>query len=309
MRLLRSAKLFALTFTALTFAIPASAFAQDLSRPQKAGSDGLKPAPPANCPITLPTAANFTPPYPVPKSAAAQFGLTAAGKFGTEKLWTVLPIDGVWRGPIPKRHGQYAYSDKHPWFRVHPAFSLKDGLLTVTGERLDGSGPSFIETYQGGGLVRDDDNAMIMGAMQIPVFGCWRITGSYADQELSFVVWVAPRSPHESDSAIENSLRPSAVQGNSLRVHVDGDIQAKSIVYRVTPEIPHEAQVVNTSDDPVVLRAVIDRDGRPIELQYLSGPPLLAQPAIDAVTWWQYSITESVEIETTIKVEFAPHKN
>jgi len=302
MRLLRPIALFGLTFIALGFSISASASAQL----QKAESYDLRPAP-LNCPVTLPTAADFTPPYPVPRSSAAQFGLNARGKFGTEKLWTVVPIDGVWSGRIPRKLGEYVYSDKHPWFRVHPAFSSHDGPLTVTGKRLDGPAPSFIESYVGGvGLPDDDDNAMIMGAIQIPVFGCWRITGTYADQELSFVVWVAPRSPQETDSAIRDSQARSIPHEHAQRVHVDGDVQAKSLVYSVRPEIPHEAEVANIHG-PVVLKAVIDRNGRPTELQYLSGPPLLARPAIDAVVWWQYMITEKpVEVETTIEVEFPP---
>ncbi len=101
----------------------------------------------------------------------AHFGLVADGKFGTEKLWTVLPNDGIWRGPIPSKLGDFAYSDKLPWFRVHPAFSLNDGPLTITGKRLDGPAPSFTETYLGGGGFPDDDeNAMIMGGIEIPVF-------------------------------------------------------------------------------------------------------------------------------------------
>jgi len=137
MRLLRSTTLFAFTFTALIFAVPARAFAEE----QKAEFDALKSPTPQNCPVTVPTVADFTPPYPVPTSSAAQFGLNATGKFGTEKLWTIVPIDGVWRGRIPTKYGEYVYSDKHPWFRVHPSFSSNDGRLTVTGKRLDGPAP------------------------------------------------------------------------------------------------------------------------------------------------------------------------
>jgi outer membrane biosynthesis protein TonB len=93
------------------------------------------------------------------------------------------------------------------------------------------------------------------------------------------------------------------------RVIVDGETQAKSLVYKVTPEIPAEARTENSSGT-VVLHAVIGTGGRPGELQYVSGPQALAQPAIDAVTWWQYRITvvndEAVEVDTTIDVVFPP---
>jgi len=281
---------------------------QEFHEERRAKKMAVQDAPPSSCPVTLPSEENFVPPYPVPTSSAAHFGLAAASKFGTEKLWTVLPNDGIWRGPIPSKPGDFAYSDKLPWFRVHPAFSLKDGPLTVAGKRLDGPAPSFTETYLGGGAFPDDDdNAMIMGGIAIPVFGCWEIKGHYKDQELSFIVWVTPLAEQKTSSggsAPEILQEPSASYTEPRRIHVDGEVQARSLVYRVTPEIPDEAQVANVSGT-VVLHAVINRDGRARELQYLSGPPLLAQAAIDAVTWWQYMVTgEPVEVDTTIQVVF-----
>jgi TonB family protein len=78
------------------------------------------------------------------------------------------------------------------------------------------------------------------------------------------------------------------------------------LCYRLTPEIPHEAQAANVSGT-VVLRAIIDRNGETRELQYVSGPSLLARAAIDAVRWWDYEVNgEDVEIDTTIEVEFSP---
>jgi outer membrane biosynthesis protein TonB len=75
------------------------------------------------------------------------------------------------------------------------------------------------------------------------------------------------------------------------------------------PEMPHEAEVANVSGT-VTLHAIIGIDGRPHDLQYVSGPPLLAQAAIDTVTWWQYRINqENVEVDTTIPVVFQPRDN
>jgi hypothetical protein len=312
MLLSRSATFIALALTGLAFAQTPFSLAQEAGEKRSAEWMATQNAPPGSCPVTLPSEAGFVAPDPVPTSSAAHFGLAAKGKFGTEKLWTVLPIDGTWRGPVPKEPGDFAYGDKLPWFRVHPAFSLSDGPLTITGKRLDGPAPSFVESYQGGGLPRDDDNAMIMGGIQIPVFGCWKITGNYKDQELSFVVWVAPLTEQKSLSGgltDEVLPKPSTSDSEPRRIHVDGEVQARSLVYRVVPEIPHEAQVANLSGT-VVLHAVINRDGRAREVQYLSGPPLFAQPAINAVTWWQYMVTgENVEVDTTIQVVFPPANN
>ena len=77
-------------------------------------------------------------------------------------------------------------------------------------------------------------------------------------------------------------------------------------MHRVTPETPHEAKVANISGT-VVLDAVIGIDGRPYNLRYVSGPSILAQAAIDAVTFWQYRINEEdVEVDTTIPIVFPP---
>jgi Gram-negative bacterial TonB protein C-terminal len=306
MPLARPATFIALALLGLASAQTTPSFAQESGENQSA-EWAAQQGPPGSCPVTLPSDASFVPPYPVPAGSAAHFGLGAKGRFGTEKLWTVLPIDGIWRGAVPRKPGGFVYSDKLPWFRVHPAFSLNDGPLTITGKRLDGPAPTFIETYQGGGLPRDDDNAMIMGGIQIPVFGCWRITGRYSEQELSFIVWVAPLAKQETPlggSTDEVLPKSSPSLAQPRRVHVDGAKEARSLVYRVVPEIPHEAQVADVSGT-VILHAVVGRDGRVREVQYLSGPPLLAQAAIDAVAWWQYMVNEeNVEVDTTIQVAF-----
>jgi hypothetical protein len=53
--------------------------------------------------------------------------------------------------------------------------------------------------------------------------------------------------------------------------------------------------------------------GRAHELSYVSGPPILAQAAIEAVRWWQYRINvvsldpfEPQEVDTTISILFSP---
>src|SRR6266404_5033638 len=50
--------------------------------------------PPATCPITQPPSEPFVPPapYPAKHSEATSFWL------GSEKLWTLRPIDGLWYG-------------------------------------------------------------------------------------------------------------------------------------------------------------------------------------------------------------------
>ena len=241
----------------------------------------VEDARPPSCPVTLPAQASIQPQHPV---LATRVGVGAEGtvaRYGTEKLWTLLPTDGVWRGPIPSKPGDFAYDNKLPWFRM-PS-SGKDGLLTVTGKRIDGAPPSFTETEDSSAFPH---GPMIMGGISIPVFGCWEITGDFKDRELSFVVWVAPVPEQESSSSV-SSLQTVEERLTShpqpRRIRVDGEVEAEELVYRMTPKVPREAQVVNVSG-AVVLHAVIGEDGRAHQLEYVSGPPLLAQAAINAVT-------------------------
>ncbi len=234
------------------------------------------------------------------------------GTYGTENLSVLVPTDGILWG-LPSKPGDFAYFNKFPW---RGKFSYTDGAgpLIVTGKRLDGLAPSFTEIQPITG------KHWMMGGMSIPVFGCWEITGRYKDQELTFIVWVMPAPQKEasaggsspqaaitplsnSDTTIEQ-VQPVANTQRS-RIYVNGDLEAKLLRYRLTPEIPHEAQVANVSGT-VVLHAIIDRNGRTRELQYVSGPSLLAQAAIEAVRWWEYEVdVEGVEIDTTIVVEFS----
>jgi hypothetical protein len=308
MLLSRSATVVLLTFVALLSSQTPSSPSAQWSIEQSAEGMALQDTRPANCRVTLPSDGIYEPPPPVGLSKAPdQF------YFGTEGLWTVLPADGTWRGSFRSKPGDFVYDNKFPWFRTRVAFSEKDGPLTVRGKRLDGPAPSFIETLYAVALPGKDGNAMIMGGISIPVFGCWEVTGHYKDQELTFTIWVtllSGQEPSSRASSPETSSVPPARTAVARRVHVDPEVQAKSLVYRVLPEIPQTPQAANTSGT-VVLHAIIGTDGRAHELSYVSGPRLLVQAAMDAVVWWQYRVDvvslepyEPEEVDTTIAVSF-----
>jgi len=206
------------------------------------------------------------------------------------------------------------YDDKFFLLRAYPGFS-EDALLTITGRRLDGPAPSFTETYHLYGSDPDGDDARMMevGGIGIPVFGCWQVTGQYLDQQLSFTVWVIPlpqqKMPAGDATPPVSQVRPS-VGTVPRRIHLDGEIQARSLIYRVMPEIAREADAANASGT-VVLHAVITTEGRASDPRYISGPHILAQAAIDAVQWWRYQVAtakgepnEPLEVDTTIQVVF-----
>ena len=270
---------------------------------QRAEAQSAADRVPASCHVTLPADGEFVPPISlhVPLSfPRGQFW------FGTEKLWTILPIDGMWRGwrGANDSASDYAYSMKIPWFRFHPAFSSKEPL-TIRGKRLDGSAPSFSEVFWGNAFPREEDNAMIMGGVTIPTYGCWQITTQYRNQELIYTAWVVRDPQEEPSSALSSTVQQSA----SRRIRVDAATEAKLLVYGTIPEIPPAAKAAGISGT-VVLRAIISgTDGRPRDLQYVSGPRILASAAIDSVKWWQYRIELlGTHIETTIDVVLSPEK-
>ncbi len=142
---------------------------------------------PETCPVTKPYQASlFVPPSPYPpKASAGDFW------FGSDRLWTALPVNGTWRG-LPH------YTPSDPTFRQKLAF-YREGYdwhtepqprLKVTGKRLDSPAPPLLSDQANNGWVKPEQTAMVTG-INFPTLGCWEITGRYQDDELTFVVWVA----------------------------------------------------------------------------------------------------------------------
>lgn len=93
---------------------------------------------------------------------------------------------------------------------------------------------------------------------------------------------------------------PSAT---ARRIRVSSDVQRTKLVHEVRPKCPTDGPHIQGT---VLLRAVIATDGAVEQLQYISGPPLLMRPVMEAVRQWRYRPTllngRPVEVETTIPV-------
>lgn len=80
-----------------------------------------------------------------------------------------------------------------------------------------------------------------------------------------------------------------------------------SLIHRVQPEYPALAKQARIQGT-VLLRAVIDREGKIENLQLVSGHPMLAAAAMKAVQQWRYRPyylnEQPVEVETLITVHF-----
>ena len=96
-------------------------------------------------------------------------------------------------------------------------------------------------------------------------------------------------------------------KGNKLPLHVSQGVMEAKLVHRVQPEYPMAARILRISGT-VELKARIGTDGSVRELEVVSGNPILARAARDAVQQWQYQPTrlsgQPVEVETYITVTF-----
>jgi len=92
------------------------------------------------------------------------------------------------------------------------------------------------------------------------------------------------------------------------RVRVSSGVQSGLLVRKVPPAYPplaRQARIQGT----VVLQAQISKNGDIENLQLVSGHPMLAPAAIEAVKQWKYKPYllngEPVEVETTVQVNFS----
>jgi protein TonB len=103
-----------------------------------------------------------------------------------------------------------------------------------------------------------------------------------------------------SDLVAKQATMPKAVM-------ISPGVVRGTLTHRVPPTYPREALSQGLSG-PVVLRATIDENGSVDQLKAVSGPPVLARAAMDAVREWRYQPSllngTPVRVETEITVNF-----
>lgn len=101
---------------------------------------------------------------------------------------------------------------------------------------------------------------------------------------------------------------PFLEQTFSKPIMVGGRVQSARLLEQTKPVYPPEALEQQISG-VVTLQAIIARDGTIKQLELVSGHPLLATAAIDAVRQWRYKPTvlngSAVEVQTHIQVNFS----
>src|SRR5579864_1819892 len=105
-----------------------------------------------------------------------------------------------------------------------------------------------------------------------------------------------------SSEAVRPVLHPAVARPPRISVMMQGNL-----LHRVEPEYPAIAKQAGIQGT-VVIKAFISRAGAIERTELLSGPPLLAHAALEAVRQWRYRPyylnDEPVEVETQITVNF-----
>lgn len=114
--------------------------------------------------------------------------------------------------------------------------------------------------------------------------------------------------PLSSNSAMRPPLPPPAAHPPTPRpLHRSEGVEQALLLHRVDPVYPEIAKRAHI-EGTVRLHALIGTDGAVRDVEILSGHPILAKAARDAVLEWRYRPTllngEKVEVETTITVIF-----
>ena len=97
-------------------------------------------------------------------------------------------------------------------------------------------------------------------------------------------------------------------QPKPQRVRVSQGVTQGLLTHQVKPDYPPIAKQARIQG-PVVLKAIIGKDGKIQNLQVVSGHPMLSQAALQAVKQWRYKPYvlngQPTEVETSITVNFS----
>src|SRR5476649_1634925 len=107
--------------------------------------------------------------------------------------------------------------------------------------------------------------------------------------------------------SIVGSSAPPPKVATPQKLRVSQGVAEGNLTHRVEPQYPQMAKVAHIQGE-VLLAATISKSGAIENLHTISGHPILAQAATEAVRQWKYKPYllngEAVEVETTVKVSF-----
>jgi periplasmic protein TonB len=208
------------------------------------------------------------------------FPLMRTAAIMPERLTQFVPALRPWgERPKPEPHNStVAHSPAKPGVRVFSEHVFRAPAYVPTRIELDSDAPS----------VGTPDVGPVRYGSPDGVFGV-----------ASTEVIPAPEAAPPAASRLTATVPP--------RVKVGGNVQSAKLLRQPTPVYPPLAKQARISG-VVYLEAVIGRNGTIESLHVMSGHPLLAQAALEAVRQWVYQPTllngEPVEVLTQIEVHF-----
>jgi periplasmic protein TonB len=118
----------------------------------------------------------------------------------------------------------------------------------------------------------------------------------------------APSCPLQASAQSASQESPKQAEPQTpRRIRVGGQAMAARVTHKVTPNYPKDAKRQGI-EGTVRLAALVGQDGSINDLKVVSGDPVLAKSAVDAVKKWRYKPTllngQPVEVETEIDVNF-----
>jgi TonB family protein len=107
---------------------------------------------------------------------------------------------------------------------------------------------------------------------------------------------------------VSGVVGPAPANGSvPQRIRVSQGVAQSLIASKVQPQYPGDAKAQHIQGT-VELKAIIDKEGNVANLQLISGHPMLAPAAFDAVRQWKYRPYlvngTPIEVETTVTVNF-----
>ena len=123
----------------------------------------------------------------------------------------------------------------------------------------------------------------------------------------------SPQVDVQSMSNSKPQTRGVAVQGTRpTRVRVSQGVMQGMVISKVQPIYPADAKASRTQGS-VVIAAVIGKDGNIQSERLISGDPLLAPAAMDAVRQWKYRPYvlngQAIEVDTQVTINFTLASN
>jgi hypothetical protein len=140
----------------------------------------------AQCATTVAPVPAFVPPTPYAASALPE------GEFwyGSEALWTVVDTEGQWHMEGNVLHGKGYRTKLVYWRRGFDWHAEPEPKLVVTAKRLDGDAPPATVAPHASAVFLEGNLPAMMTLIDVPVAGCWQVTGRYEGETVRFVVSV-----------------------------------------------------------------------------------------------------------------------